>query len=229
MASRLVRNRHLPKVHDAIHGPKLDSQRPCNLCRLHAAGIKGARLFGLLKRRGFGPPVSGLLQLGCPPAVRWFVISESVDSVKRTSCWSWAHVLKKILKRCPPIADGHAQGAVPWIARTFWIGAALNHGAPRFVFSRAAKPMEIGFGHCRFSVKASTRPNQTSPQAVDGCDMVPSTFAFAEPQVYTPAFLSSRSNGCEFPKLLLAYIVSHALILHTGFLIAAIINAPVTP
>lgn len=91
-------------------------------------------------RRSFAPIVG--LRFGCRPlAIVRRVGSIVVDAIQGV-CRRWfaAHVGKKGIERSqPPCADRDASAAVSLEVWILWIGAALLHACPRFIFWRVPR------------------------------------------------------------------------------------------
>jgi hypothetical protein len=66
-----------------------------------------------------------------PPAIARLVIEIAVDSIERPISWALAHIIKKVLKAFPSLADFYPSGPVVLETIALGIRAALNHGGPR--------------------------------------------------------------------------------------------------
>lgn len=77
--------------------------------------------------------VSHLLFLRGPYNILRAIALRVVQSFKTLSRWTVSHVLKKVLKTHPPVANRNSPTPVVLEMRLVRVGASLNHSAPKLV------------------------------------------------------------------------------------------------
>ena len=87
-----------------------------------------------------GALVSCLLNTSCPHAIRWAVWSFIIEAFKSVlRAWSGTHVLHEDRKRANPfVTDSNSFSSVNIKPVRLWIGAALNHVGPDYIFRLCA-------------------------------------------------------------------------------------------
>lgn len=120
-----------------------------------------------------------------PTAISRFVVAVCVDSVKRCSSGSRAHVAIKGDKRTKPfIANLYPAPAPQMKFAVSWIEASSSHADPASVLGALSHPMRfVRFGRL-FRGVASARLGVARHELVSGCLGAPPAVAPAEPSFY---------------------------------------------
>jgi len=90
-------------------------------------------------------PVALLFSPTRPSAVFWTVVSVWVNAINRVSLWAWTHVLKKVLKGIPSLADLDTSTAIVGVVGKLRVVATASHRKPHSVqrMSASAPSMTV--------------------------------------------------------------------------------------
>lgn len=77
--------------------------------------------------------IISLFALCCPATIFRLVSAMIIDAIKRCIWWSITHVLKKIIKISPTIANSYTSFFVIFKSWARWVGTARDHALPGLV------------------------------------------------------------------------------------------------
>lgn len=123
---------------------------------LSAQSLKRDDIAVILNKNGI-PFVKSLFLYGGPSAVFWAIITVWVNSINGVLlAWPLPHVIKKISKNLPSLANGDASSTVIVPVRFFGIGASFNHTGPNIVYGLPAPTVHKGASPSKLRPVATT-------------------------------------------------------------------------
>ena len=101
-----------------------------------------------------------------------------IDAIYRMIFWPLAHIFEKCLKAiAPSVANGYAPRAIECPFGMVRIMATLNHGVPRYIFSRTSHAMS----ELRFSSQTAAALRMPRGEVVSNHDNLLAAVALAQP------------------------------------------------
>lgn len=139
-------------------------------------------------------PWSSLLKLGRPLAVLGSVVAVPVDAINRVGQRRpLSHVLQKVVKGTPAIANRDSSAAVSVVAGSPWVAAPVPHRLPRAV-SRRGWCSKVGMPMLLSAASATGRglpSSEVRGLGVSDC----STGALTNPSTFNACFSGSPKNS----------------------------------
>ncbi len=115
--------------------------------------------------------VSLISVLGCfvsPSAIRRFIVSIWINSIKSCSFWTLSHISKKSSERTPAIANLYSSTAIRAKVIGEFVAASCVHCSPRCISGSFREFVNLCSLGAFFSSKASTRKRLSSYERITG-------------------------------------------------------------
>lgn len=114
--------------------------------------------------------VASLFAATGPSTVFWLIVTVVIwKSVKCFTLGPFSHIGQKVREVQPSPTNRDSTAAIMMIAITRWIGASLNHMAPRHVGGTFVLVPRVAVGSHDLFVQAATRLSQSFLQAIARC------------------------------------------------------------
>lgn len=199
----------MTKINNSAHGVVTAANFFGDFARPHAEQVERSYSVRYLVTKHGVALVSRLLSRCGPPAIFWRVVAVYVDSIKRVRWRALPHVLIKVLKTTPAVANANTPSAVVTEAACSRIRATLDHANPRLVCWRAVQAVPRVHLFRPLFYKAAARANQTGLQAVNRSNLFCPAIAPVAPKRNTPLLFASGGYGHNAAKSLIGDVTNH--------------------